>query len=77
MVKTTTIRPTHLQAGSPRAMAKQLQTNGYDVAEYAIRQWLADGTLKSARAGRNYVLTYQSLLDLIHGRANGGMQNEL
>jgi len=58
-----------LAAGSPREMTKALKAEGYSVAEFAVRTWLAEGIVPCVRAGRNQIVTREALLNYIHGRS--------
>lgn len=47
---------------SPRGVVKQAKIDGYNVSEYAVRQWIRTGALPVRKVGNAYKVYYPAFV---------------
>ncbi len=57
----------------PRSCISRLHSEGYQVSEYALRQWIRTGVIPARKVGNSYLLYYPNVLAYI--RCENGQDN--
>ena len=56
---------TNCKVGSIRQINRQLQKEGYNVSEYALRRWVQDGIIPSVCSGSKRLITYAHVVQYL------------
>ena len=53
------------KAGTISQIHQRLVADGYHISQYALRQWVKDGTLPSVRSGKKFFILYSHVVELL------------
>lgn len=53
------------KAGTIRQTIRQLQQDGYQVSEYALRRWVREGIIPSVCSGAKRFITYANVVEYL------------
>lgn len=54
------------KVGSIRNVCEALVQNGYQVSEYALRQWVKSNILPAVYTGNKALISYDKVLEILH-----------
>lgn len=53
------------KAGTIGQIHQRLVADGYRISQYALRQWVKDGTIPSVRSGKKVFITYAHVVEFL------------
>lgn len=53
------------RVGTTQQIVRQLHQEGYQVSEYALRRWLAEGAIPSVSSGKKRLLVYAHVIEFL------------
>ena len=58
------------KVGSIREIHRQLVAEGYNISEYALRQWVKDGRVPAVYSGKKAYIRYDSATNAVTGSSD-------
>ena len=49
----------------PRPCINRLHSEGYNISEYALRQWIRSGAIPARKVGNSYLVYYPNLIKFL------------
>ena len=53
------------KAGTIGQIHQRLIADGYHISQYALRQWVKDGTIPSVRSGKKIFIVYDHVVEFL------------
>lgn len=53
------------RVGTIQQIVKQLQKEGYQVSEYALRRWIAEGVIPSVSSGKKKLIVFGHVVEYL------------
>ena len=55
----------YYKVGTTQQIVRQLHQEGYQISEYALRRWVAEGTIPSVSSGKKRLLVYAHVIEYL------------
>ena len=53
------------KVGTTQQIVKQLHQEGYQISEYALRWWIAEGVIPSVSSGKKRLVVYAHVIEFL------------
>lgn len=53
------------KVGTTQQIVKQLRQEGYQISEYALRRWVAEGAIPSVSSGKKRLVVYAHVIEYL------------
>lgn len=53
------------RVGTTQQIVRQLHQEGYQISEYALRRWIAEGAIPSVSSGKKRLLVYAHVIEYL------------
>ena len=55
----------YCKVGTTQQIVRQLHQEGYQVSEYALRRWIAEGVIPSVSSGKKRLVVYAHVIEFL------------
>lgn len=53
------------RVGTTQQIVRQLHQEGYQISEYALRRWIAEGVIPSVSSGKKRLVVYAHVIEFL------------